>query len=506
MNVKTTVVLILCSVTLIGIANVPGAPLPLRMGIYTLTSIPSILAGCVTYYYYDSVPESHQSLLTSAAKSVVAWHTIFGASSYTYLIYDSIFWTQVKEDWDENGNETCNWIPTLVSLNVANAALEFQLLRAWLVFDQYYVLGLDHHDFVYPLGFSVPVLSVIEFLLTFWYNGTVCEKQLIILFLYKLNLSKIKIDNLNLPNLNPRIFLKVLIVASQVFILLCRNWNKCKVVKLFSKVSQNSNKVAPNTTTLFIPSSKPSPRNLEAGCSTTMNNKVDLVENHHSIITLECPKLLHNQTKCTEDHFMTPDSCSLQSLSSLTIPGLPSSQTSESCSYDNIFLIHTPPNYTLSCQPSHEIYLPNSLVKLGENKNTNSYNSEINILPKFQSNKTTSTNKNFTSIPKIKKEIEKTIPLKLNQPVINPAIKSVDTFQLKQLGPLLVLVTIILLLDLFAYLTYEHGIMPILLFVCSNVFDHFCLSFSVYWVVSSQEINTFLLRKIKQFKIRLGYF
>ena len=56
---------------------------------------------------------------------------IFSISTYTYVSISSLFWDELKNSWDTNGNVTCFWNPPGVKMGLypATAMAQFQILR-----------------------------------------------------------------------------------------------------------------------------------------------------------------------------------------------------------------------------------------------------------------------------------------------------------------------------------------------------------------------------------------
>ena len=158
---KLKLVLAVGFFALFGFINQPFVPVPVRMTTYSLAYIPSILASGLTYWYYDSTMEVQHTVLTTAAKSVLAWHAILSTTYYGQLTAASFWSTELVEYGNNNGNQTCVTFLRLsvVGPNLLVSIFEFQVIRGLFVFSPYEVLAFNHDLLAYPLVASVPTVS-----------------------------------------------------------------------------------------------------------------------------------------------------------------------------------------------------------------------------------------------------------------------------------------------------------------------------------------------------------
>ena len=92
---------------LFGLINQPFVSVPVRITTYSLVYPPSMLASAIIYWYYDSTMEAKQTVLTTAAKSVVAWHAVFATSYYGQITTMSFWSTELEDYWNNTANYTC---------------------------------------------------------------------------------------------------------------------------------------------------------------------------------------------------------------------------------------------------------------------------------------------------------------------------------------------------------------------------------------------------------------
>ena len=145
---------------LFGLINQPFVPVPVRITVYSLVFPPSMLASAIIYWYYDSTIEVKHTVLTTAAKSVVAWHAVFATSYYGQITTMSFWLTELEDYWNNTANYTCITIlPLCVGPTFFVSLLEFQVIRALFVIYPYEVLALNHDCLTYPMVVSVPTLS-----------------------------------------------------------------------------------------------------------------------------------------------------------------------------------------------------------------------------------------------------------------------------------------------------------------------------------------------------------
>ena len=189
------------------------------------------------YEYYSSFPVMKYTLLTSAAKSVVAWHMFYTASSYGYVIFSSLFLEDLKNRWETDGNITCYQNPAGLKLVFypVTAILEFQILRLTFEAFPYRFLDMNHDLLAYPMAISVPVLALLLKIFIYIQQGTLCSvgPEMILHFKLNLDISKTKtyfsdnrIDNL----------VYLLIIIFEAFIRICRFCKRGKSTQRRNKV------------------------------------------------------------------------------------------------------------------------------------------------------------------------------------------------------------------------------------------------------------------------------
>lgn len=211
--------------TLFGFVNQPFVPVPWRMTSYFFAYIPSILASGLTYWYYDNTIETKCTLLTTAAKSVIAWHGTLSSINYGKLTVISLWSTELEEYWNNNGNHSCITIlPLIVGPTFLVSIAEFQVLRALFVFYPYEFLAFNHDCLAYPLAASVPTVSGIVLLISYLDSGGFCNKKFLEQFFLKLDIV-INAENFIYPNLNIQFLFHFLILLVEFSIRLNNNWS-----------------------------------------------------------------------------------------------------------------------------------------------------------------------------------------------------------------------------------------------------------------------------------------
>ena len=221
---KSKVVIALGFFALFSLINQPFMPVPVRVTTYTLAYLPSILASGLTYWYYDNTMEAKHTVLTTAAKSVFAWHALLSTTYYGQLTAASFWSTELEEYWNNNGYQTCvEMLPVIVAPSFVFSLLEFQVLRAIFLLYPYEVLNMNHDRLAYPLVASVPTASGFMLLITYFESGGLCIKQLLGLTFKKLDMDMNQ-ENFIFSNLNPVPLFTLLILIIEALMRLAKNW------------------------------------------------------------------------------------------------------------------------------------------------------------------------------------------------------------------------------------------------------------------------------------------
>ena len=221
---KRNLVIALGFIVLFGFMNQSFMPVPVRITAYSLALMPSVMASGLTYWYYDSTMEAKHTVLTTAAKSVIAWHSIVIITYYGQLTAALIWSTELEEYWKNHGNQTCVTIsavsfgPTfMISL------IEFQVIRAIFVFYPYDVLNLNHEILAYPLVASVPMISGTILLIIYFIKGGICNEYILKNIIEELDIS-IDFENFIFSNAVLAPFFLTVILVLEVCIRLKNNW------------------------------------------------------------------------------------------------------------------------------------------------------------------------------------------------------------------------------------------------------------------------------------------
>ena len=221
---KLKLVIALIFFVLFSLINQPVVPVPVMMTTYFLAYLPSMLATGMTFWYYDSTMETKYTVLTTAAKSVIAWHATFSTIYYGQLTVISFWSTEYQEYWNNNSNHTCvSILPLSIGPTFLLSILEFQILRALFVFYPYEVLAFNHDRLAYPLVASVPTISVVLLLIIFLNNGGLCNVNFLEQLTLKLGMS-VNNENFIFNNLNLLVLFHILILLVEAIIRLRNNW------------------------------------------------------------------------------------------------------------------------------------------------------------------------------------------------------------------------------------------------------------------------------------------
>ena len=224
---KLNLILALSFIAISGMVNLPVVPAPVRIFHLSLANIPSLFSSGVSFWYYHKIPDAKYTVLTTAAKSVVVWHTFVSLTFYFDFSTYHFFWKEFEADLSVNASRTsiCPVTPTLVSNTVlTSAVLEFQVLRTWFEMNPYRVLALNHDLLAYPLVALVPIISGFYLLAMYLKGCALCNKTLLKGLENKLNVNIVQ-ENFHFPDLDPRIIQIMLVVTLELFIRIRRNWN-----------------------------------------------------------------------------------------------------------------------------------------------------------------------------------------------------------------------------------------------------------------------------------------
>ena len=224
---KTKFIIALGFFALFGLMNQPFMPVPVRITTYSLAYLPSILASGLTYWYYDSTMEAKYTVLTTAAKSVVAWHAILSTTYYGQLAAASFWLSELEEYWNNHSNQTCvEMLSVSVAPTFAVSCVEFQVLRVVFLLYPYKVLNLNHDQLAYPLVASVPTVSGILLLKTYFESGGLCIEKLLDQTFNKLDMV-INQENFLFSNMNLKVFFTIIFLIVEAPIHLTKY---CKVI------------------------------------------------------------------------------------------------------------------------------------------------------------------------------------------------------------------------------------------------------------------------------------
>ena len=91
----------------------------------------------------------------------------------------ALFWDELRESWDTNGNVTCYFNPVgnLLSLYPTMAGVEFMVLRTFFDLFPYQFLALNHEELSLYLELSIPIISLVLQILQYLIHGTLCTRK-----------------------------------------------------------------------------------------------------------------------------------------------------------------------------------------------------------------------------------------------------------------------------------------------------------------------------------------
>ena len=151
-----------------------------------------ILLPAVIYAYCKSLPAANFTLLTSATKSLIVSMIFSTVLLYGYLFCAALFWDELRESWDTNGNVTCYFNPVgnLLSLYPTMAGVEFMMLRTFFDLFPYQFLALNHEELSLYLELSIPIISLVLQILQYLIHGTLCTRKIAVLAIhYKIGMN-----------------------------------------------------------------------------------------------------------------------------------------------------------------------------------------------------------------------------------------------------------------------------------------------------------------------------
>ena len=73
---KIKLIIFLSVILILGVFNIPGIPVPVRMAFYGVLLTASTASSATAFYYFSSIPETKYTLLVSSSKSVIVWHSV----------------------------------------------------------------------------------------------------------------------------------------------------------------------------------------------------------------------------------------------------------------------------------------------------------------------------------------------------------------------------------------------------------------------------------------------
>ena len=293
MNLKY--ITLITSFAVFGIVLLPGVPIPVRMTITTVMYIPSIFASGSSFYYYHKIPESRYSLLTTSAKSVVAYHMITSTSIYVrdmlMLLSESY-----KQSWETIPNEKCSWDVSMVTPTFMFGGIaQLQSFRLFMVVSPERFLEMDHSFWAYPITATVPITVCLFLTIAYVYHYSICDQMNVNILLQKFNLN-IESENIMFKTVDIRGVFCLMVLGIEILIRIYENWGiLTKRLKILKTCCTNA--VAPCNLTVDIKTiidveaieNKPT-------CSSRQNNKNVKTIKAEDSIEIEANEKTHLQS------------------------------------------------------------------------------------------------------------------------------------------------------------------------------------------------------------------
>ncbi len=91
----------------------------------------------------------------------------------------AVFWDELRESWETNGNVTCYFSPVgnLISLYPTMAGVEFMVFRTFFDLFPYQFLALNHEELSLYVELSIPITSLVLQILQYLIHETLCTRK-----------------------------------------------------------------------------------------------------------------------------------------------------------------------------------------------------------------------------------------------------------------------------------------------------------------------------------------
>ena len=293
MNLKY--ITLITSFAVFGIVLLPGVPIQVRMTITTVMYIPSIFASGSSFYYYHKIPESRYSLLTTSAKSVVAYHMITSTSIYVRDML-MLFSESYKQSWETIPNEKCSWDVSMVTPTFMFGGIaQLQSFRLFMVVSPERFLEMDHSFWAYPITATVPITVCLFLIIAYVYHYSICDQMNVNILFQKFNIN-IESKNIMFKTVDIRGVFCLMVLGIEILIRIYENWGiLTKRLKILKTCCTNA--VAPCNLTVDIKTIIDVEEiENEPTCSSKQNNKNVKTIKAEDSIEIEAHETTHLQS------------------------------------------------------------------------------------------------------------------------------------------------------------------------------------------------------------------
>ena len=231
---KLKALIVLAAFLSLVIINRPEFSLKLRMIIYALLVIPSLIASAVIFLYFTRIPVNQYTIMIAASKNLMVWNVALTIMFYGYMMTSYFYWDD--SDSDSVKYKLCG-LPVTITVDAFILALvEFHIVRLIFEVCPYLVLSNDFERYACPLYLSVPLLTAFIHFIMYNYDGRICENIDPEILFFKLDVN-VKESNSNFRSFKLRKIYNVLLLVTQIVIFLYRQRKLLKLVavKITSK-------------------------------------------------------------------------------------------------------------------------------------------------------------------------------------------------------------------------------------------------------------------------------
>jgi hypothetical protein len=251
---KFNIIITAISFTAFGLLQLQEVPPAVRMAGITVAYLPSTASAGLCFFYFQKIPDSRYSLLTTAAKSVVGYHILMSTGFYIREFAMAFFSSTMKESLEMSPNITCHYDLTLLLPPLGTAAIaQLQVLRYIMTIMPQTFLELDHSLLAYPLVASVPITTGAVMFLIYYLSGSLCDRFGVRMLIHTLNLN-VDVDNMLFAVPDPKAVFFSISVLIEGLIRIYKSWETIKgALKSVTKCCVNNDIVPVETAVPLVP-------------------------------------------------------------------------------------------------------------------------------------------------------------------------------------------------------------------------------------------------------------